>query len=151
MNDRHHRRRLPTTRQALNHKFRIGDHEGYLTVGLFEDGSPGELFIHMNKAGSTVSGLADGIAVLTSLALQSGVPLETIAAKFEGQKFEPSGYTGSDVVPYADSITDYIFRWLTANFSAARRKEGTGLLLPTLDGAGIAPTTGASAELKGTK
>ena len=87
------RRRLPDTRTAITHKFDIAGHEGYLTVGLFEDGQPGELFITMAKEGSTIGGLMDGIGTLTSMALQYGVPLEALVKKFAHQRFEPSGFT----------------------------------------------------------
>jgi len=128
------RRRLPTTRAALVHKFRIGDHEGYLRVGLFEDGTPGEIFIEMSKAGSTISGLMDGIAILASVAFQSGVPLSVLASKFEGQKFQPYGFTINPELPWADSVPDYVFRYLARKFSEpGRAKSGSAdLLLPAV-------------------
>jgi ribonucleoside-diphosphate reductase alpha chain len=110
------RRRLTDTRQALTHKFNIADHEGYLTVGLFEDGQPGELFITMAKEGSTIGGLMDSIGTLTSMALQYGVPLETLLKKFAHQRFEPSGYTKNPEIRNASSIIDYVFRWLALQF-----------------------------------
>jgi ribonucleoside-diphosphate reductase alpha chain len=110
------RRKLPDERQALTHKFAIGGHEGYLTVGLYEDGSPGELFITMAKEGSTISGLMDSFATAVSYALQYGVPLKFFVDKFSHVRFEPSGWTGNPTVPYAKSIMDYIFRWLGARF-----------------------------------
>ena len=101
---------------AITHKFSIGGHEGYLTVGLYEDGSPGELFISMAKEGSTISGLMDAFATAISYALQYGVPLKFFVDKFSHVRFEPSGWTGNPTVPYAKSIMDYIFRWMGARF-----------------------------------
>jgi ribonucleoside-diphosphate reductase alpha chain len=110
------RRKLPDDRQARTHKFSIGGHEGYLTVGLYEDGTPGELFVTMAKEGSTISGLMDSFATAISYALQYGVPLKFFVDKFSHVRFEPSGWTGNPDVPYAKSIMDYIFRWLGAKF-----------------------------------
>ncbi|MEI9863560.1 MAG: hypothetical protein WDN00_03195 [Limisphaerales bacterium] len=110
------RRRLTDTRQALTHKFDIAGHEGYLTVGLFEDGQPGELFITMAKEGSTIGGLMDSIGTLTSMAFQYGVPLETLLRKFAHQRFEPSGFTKNPEIRNASSIIDYVFRWLALQF-----------------------------------
>jgi ribonucleoside-diphosphate reductase alpha chain len=116
------RRRLSETRHALTHKFDIAGHEGYLTVGLFEDGQPGELFITMAKEGSTIGGLMDGIGTLTSMALQYGVPLEALAKKFAHQRFEPSGFTKNPEIRNAASITDYVFRWLALQFVPGYRE-----------------------------
>ncbi|MFN3323324.1 MAG: vitamin B12-dependent ribonucleotide reductase [Bryobacteraceae bacterium] len=110
------RRKLPDERQSITHKFSIGGHEGYLTVGLYEDGTPGELFVTMAKEGSTISGLMDSFATAVSYALQYGVPLKFFVDKFSHVRFEPSGWTGNQQVPYAKSIMDYIFRWLGAKF-----------------------------------
>ncbi len=110
------RRKLPDERHSITHKFSIGGHEGYITVGLYEDGSPGELFISMAKEGSTISGLMDSFATAISYALQYGVPLKFFVDKFSHVRFEPSGWTGNPTVPYAKSIMDYIFRWLGAKF-----------------------------------
>jgi len=110
------RHKLPDERAAITHKFSIGGHEGYLTVGLYEDGSPGELFVVMAKEGSVVSGLMDSFATAISLALQYGVPLQVLADKFSHTRFEPSGFTGNPSIPIAKSITDYIFRWLSLKF-----------------------------------
>jgi ribonucleoside-diphosphate reductase alpha chain len=110
------RRKLPDERSSITHKFSIGGHEGYITVGLYEDGSPGELFITMAKEGSTISGLMDSFATAVSYALQYGVPLKFFVDKFSHVRFEPSGWTGNPMVPYAKSIMDYIFRWLAAKF-----------------------------------
>ena len=102
--------------QSITHKFSIGGHEGYITVGLYDDGTPGELFITMAKEGSTISGLMDSFATAISYALQYGVPLKFFVDKFSHVRFEPSGWTGNPTVPYAKSIMDYIFRWLGAKF-----------------------------------
>jgi ribonucleoside-diphosphate reductase alpha chain len=110
------RRKLPDERQSITHKFSIGGHEGYLTVGMYEDGTAGEIFITMAKEGSTISGLMDSMAVVTSLSLQYGVPLRFLVDKFSHVRFEPSGWTGNSQIPYAKSIMDYIFRWLGAKF-----------------------------------
>jgi ribonucleoside-diphosphate reductase alpha chain len=117
------RRRLSDTRQALTHKFNIADHEGYLTVGLFEDGQPGELFITMAKEGSTIGGLMDSIGTLTSMAFQYGVPLEALVRKFAHQRFEPSGFTKNAEIRNASSITDYVFRWLALQFVPGYRES----------------------------
>jgi ribonucleoside-diphosphate reductase alpha chain len=116
------RRRLPETRTALTHKFDIAGHEGYLTVGLFEDGQPGELFVTMAKEGSTIGGLMDSIGALTSMALQYGVPLEALVRKFAHQRFEPSGYTKNPDIRNASSITDYVFRWMGIQFIPGYRQ-----------------------------
>jgi ribonucleoside-diphosphate reductase alpha chain len=100
----------------VTHKFSIGGHEGYITVGLYEDGTPGEVFISMAKEGSTISGLMDTLATSISYGLQYGVPLKFFVDKFSHVRFEPSGWTGNPQVPYAKSIIDYIFRWLGARF-----------------------------------
>lgn len=110
------RRRLPAERAALTHKFSVGGHEGYLTVGLFEDGTPGELFCTMAKEGSTISGLMDVFATAISLALQYGVPLKVLVEKFAHTRFEPSGFTKNQDIPMASSVCDYIFRWLGLKF-----------------------------------
>jgi ribonucleoside-diphosphate reductase alpha chain len=110
------RRKLPDERQAITHKFDIGGHEGYITVGLYEDGLPGELFIVMAKEGSTISGFADAFAQAISYALQYGVPLQDLVDKFSHVRFEPSGMTKNPDVRFAKSIVDYIFRWMAAKF-----------------------------------
>jgi ribonucleoside-diphosphate reductase alpha chain len=116
------RHRLPDTRRAVTHRFDIAGHEGYITVGLYEDGTPGELFITMAKEGSTIGGLMDTIGTLVSLALQYGVPLETLVNKFAHQRFEPSGFTKNPDIPIAKSITDYLFRWLGCEFIPGYRQ-----------------------------
>jgi ribonucleoside-diphosphate reductase alpha chain len=119
------RRRLTDTRQAVTHKFDIAGHEGYLTVGLFEDRQPGELFITMAKEGSTIGGLMDTVGTLTSMALQYGVPLETLLRKFAHQRFEPSGFTKNPEIRNASSIIDYVFRWLALQFIPGYRETVT--------------------------
>jgi len=110
------RHRLPDTRQSITHKFSVAGHEGYLTVGLYEDGQPGELFITMAKEGSTVGGLMDVIGTVVSMALQYGVPLITLVDKFRHARFEPSGMTSNRDIPFAKSLIDYIFCWLGCQF-----------------------------------
>jgi ribonucleoside-diphosphate reductase alpha chain len=107
---------------AMTHKFDIAGHEGYFTVGLFEDGQPGELFITMAKEGSTIGGLMDSIGTLTSLALQYGVPLDALVKKFAHQRFEPSGFTKNPEIRNAYSITDYVFRWMALQFMPGYRE-----------------------------
>jgi ribonucleoside-diphosphate reductase alpha chain len=114
------RRRLPSDCASLRHKFEIAGHEGYIHVGFFEDGTPGELFIKMAKEGSTISGLMDTIATLTSLSLQYGVPLDALVKKFEHVRFEPSGFTKNPDIPVAKSPTDYIFRFLGSRFGGGK-------------------------------
>jgi len=110
------RRRLPDTRNAITHKFDVAGHEGYITVGLYEDGQPGEVFIRIAKEGSTIGGLMDTIATLVSVSLQYGVPVESLVRKFEHVRFEPSGMTRNPEIPIAKSLTDYIFRWMAMEF-----------------------------------
>ncbi len=117
-----HRHRLPDTRESITHKFDVAGHEGYITVGLFEDGSPGEVFITMAKEGSTVGGMMDAFATAISLCLQYGVPLDGLVKKFSHQRFEPSGMTANRDIPFAKSIVDYIFRWLGLRFLDDYRK-----------------------------
>jgi ribonucleoside-diphosphate reductase alpha chain len=116
------RRRLTDTRTAVTHKFDIAGHEGYLTVGLFDDGQPGELFVTMAKEGSTIGGLMDTIGTLTSMSLQYGVPLETLLRKFAHQRFEPSGFTKNPEIRSASSIIDYVFRWMALQFVPGYRE-----------------------------
>src|SRR5437773_758385 len=125
------RRRLPETRTAITHKFDIAGHEGYLTVGLFDNGQPGELFITMAKEGSTIGGLMDCIGTLTSMALQYGVPLEALVRKFAHQRFEPSGYTKNPDIRNASSIIDYVFRWMGLQFIPDYR-QANGVKQPDL-------------------
>ena len=131
------RRRLPDTRRSVTHKFEIAGHEGYLVVGLFDDGSPGELFITMAKEGSTIGGLMDTIGTLTSLALQYGVPLEALVKKFAHQRFEPSGFTRNPEIRNASSITDYIFRWMALQFLPGYREQQAASQQPELSFPGL--------------
>jgi ribonucleoside-diphosphate reductase alpha chain len=130
------RRKLSDERQAVTHKFMVGEHKGYLTVGLYEDGQPGEIFLTMAKEGSTISGLMDAFATAISIALQYGVPLQTLVDKFIHTRFEPSGFTKNPEIPIAKSITDYIFRWLASRFLTREQKAAAGVILrdePALD------------------
>jgi ribonucleoside-diphosphate reductase alpha chain len=151
------RRRLSDERRAITHKFSIAGHEGYLTVGMYEDGQPGELFITMAKEGSTVSGLMDSFATAISLALQYGVPLQVLADKFSHTRFEPAGFTNNPDLPIAKSITDYIFRWLSLKFlpqegateslmEAEAKKVAAAQSLPKAP----VPSAPVAAEAKGT-
>ena len=110
------RYKLPDERASFTHKFSIGGHEGYITVGMYEDQSPGEIFVRMAKEGSVIAGLMDSFATAISLALQHGVPLHVLIEKFKGTRFEPSGFTGNQEIPIATSIMDYLFRWLAIRF-----------------------------------
>ncbi len=117
------RRRLPDERPSVTHKFSIAGHEGYITVGMYEDQTPGEIFITMSKEGSVVSGLMDTFATAISLCLQYGVPLEVLVDKFAHTRFEPSGFTNNPRIPMAKSVTDYIFRWLADRFCSPQTKD----------------------------
>jgi ribonucleoside-diphosphate reductase alpha chain len=121
------RRRLQNDCKSERHKFEIAGHEGYIHVGFYEDGSPGEIFIKMAKEGSTISGLMDTIATLTSMALQYGVPLEVLVNKFAHVRFEPSGFTKNPEIPMAKSLTDYIFRFLGSRHLSAEQRQEVGL------------------------
>ena len=121
------RRRLPDERQAVTHKFDIAGHEGYITVGLFDDGSPGEIFLVMAKEGSTISGFADAFAQAVSYALQYGVPLQVLVDKFSHVRFEPSGMTKNPHVRFAKSIVDYIFRWMATKFLSLDAQFNAGV------------------------
>jgi len=135
------RRRLPDERQALTHKFSIAGHEGYITVGLYEDNQPGELFITMSKEGSTISGLMDAFATSVSMALQYGVPLRVLVEKFSHMRFEPSGFTNNKNIPIAKSICDYIFRWLGKKFLPAEEQPAN---IDSHNGNGAPPPTEAT-------
>jgi ribonucleoside-diphosphate reductase alpha chain len=121
------RRKLPDERNAITHKFDIAGHEGYITVGLFEDGTPGEIFLVMAKEGSTISGFADAFAQAISYALQYGVPLQALVDKFSHARFEPSGMTKNPEIRFAKSIVDYIFRWLATKFLSAEAQYRAGV------------------------
>src|SRR5258706_10792044 len=121
------RHKLPDERHAITHKFDIAGHEGYITVGLFENGTPGELFLVMAKEGSTISGFADAFAQAISYALQYGVPLQDLVDKFSHVRFEPSGMTRNPDVRFAKSIVDYIFRWMAAKFLSPEAQFRAGV------------------------
>ena len=123
-----HRHRLPVERAAVTHKFDVAGHEGYITVGLYPDGQPGEIFLKMAKEGSTVSGLMDSLATSVSMALQYGVPLHDLVNKFAHVRFEPSGFTGNQEIPIAKSIVDYVFRWMGSRFLPADERAQIGLI-----------------------
>ncbi|HEV8661176.1 MAG TPA: vitamin B12-dependent ribonucleotide reductase [Thermoanaerobaculia bacterium] len=122
------RRKLPDERESITHKFSIGGHEGYITVGKYEDRTAGEIFITMAKEGSTISGLMDSFATMTSLALQHGVPLQLLVDKFTHTRFEPSGFTKNPEIPMAKSIMDYIFKWLAIKFLSRDSQEEAGVI-----------------------
>jgi ribonucleoside-diphosphate reductase alpha chain len=122
------RRRLPDDRAALTHKFSVGGQEGYITVGLYEDGSPGEIFVKMSKQGSTVSGLMDSVAIAWSMALQHGVPVESLISKYIDHRFEPSGFTGNPRIPMARSVVDYLARWMASKFLSEDDQRLAGVL-----------------------
>ncbi|MFH1476170.1 MAG: vitamin B12-dependent ribonucleotide reductase [Verrucomicrobiota bacterium] len=132
------RHRMPLTRQSITHKFEVGGHQGYLTVGLYEDGTPGELFITMAKEGSTVGGIMDAFGTAISMCLQYGVPLSTLIEKFCHSRFEPSGFTKNPEIPYAKSLVDYIFRWLDLTFPNGHNQT-VRLLRPSQDPAASKP------------
>ena len=123
-----YRRKLPDERRSITHKFSISGHEGYVTVGLYDDGKPGEIFIVMSKEGSTISGLMDSFATAISLTLQYGVPLEALVDKFTHMRFEPSGFTKNPEIPMAKSLVDYIFKWLGSKFLSAEEKQAIGIV-----------------------
>jgi ribonucleoside-diphosphate reductase alpha chain len=123
-----YRHRLPAERRAITHKFDITGHEGYITVGLYDDGQPGEIFLKMAKEGSTISGLMDTFATTVSVALQYGVPLHDLVHKFAHVRFEPSGFTSNPEIPIAKSIIDYIFRWLGSRFLPPEDRATLGLV-----------------------
>jgi ribonucleoside-diphosphate reductase alpha chain len=149
------RRRLPDTRSALTHKFDVAGHEGYITVGLYEDGQPGEVFIRIAKEGSTIGGLMDTIATLVSVSLQYGVPVESLVRKFEHVRFEPSGMTRNPDIPIAKSLVDYIFRYLAmefvpgyraANAPQRAKKRPADIAAASLDTTTLSPTDEGSSD-----
>jgi ribonucleoside-diphosphate reductase alpha chain len=140
------RRKLPDERQAITHKFDIAGHEGYITVGLFEDGMPGEIFLVMAKEGSTISGFADAFAQAISYALQYGVPLQALVDKFSHVRFEPSGMTRNPDVRFAKSIVDYIFRWMASKFLSPEAQFRAGV--NNRDDAAESPAEGFVATAK---
>jgi ribonucleoside-diphosphate reductase alpha chain len=138
------RRRLPDERLSITHKFSVAGHAGYITVGMYEDGSPGEIFIVMSKEGSTVSGLMDGFATAISMALQYGVPLKVLVKKFSHMRFEPSGITGNADIRFAKSLLDYIFRWLGQKFLTLEQMQEINIVPPAsmLENGGDRPASG---------
>jgi ribonucleoside-diphosphate reductase alpha chain len=142
-----YRRRLPAERAAVTHKFQIAGHEGYITVGLYEDGQPGELFLKMAKEGSTISGLMDTIATMTSVSLQYGVPLRDLVNKFAHVRFEPAGFTGNSEIPIAKSIVDYVFRWMGSRFLPSDEREALGLIGSAPAGLAMSPIALSHAPL----
>ncbi|HEY8172758.1 MAG TPA: vitamin B12-dependent ribonucleotide reductase [Dehalococcoidia bacterium] len=148
-----YRRHLPDERRSITHKFRVGEQEGYITVGLYDEGQPGEIFVNISKEGSTIRGLMDSVAVLTSVALQYGVPLSNLVSKFRGVHFEPAGLTNNPQIPTASSLVDYIFRWLELRFglpatapeasSTARSGRTAASTRDARGGGGSARTRGA--------
>jgi ribonucleoside-diphosphate reductase alpha chain len=136
------RRKLPDERRAITHKFDIAGHEGYITVGLYEDGQPGEIFLVMAKEGSTISGFADAFAQAISYALQYGVPLQVLVDKFSHVRFEPSGMTKNPEVRFAKSIVDYVFRWLATKFLSPEAQFQAGVNRDEPEGA--APAAGTT-------
>ena len=142
------RHKLQEERASITHKFKVGDHEGYITVGLYPNGDPGELFVKMAKEGSTVSGLMDSFALAVSLALQYGVPLKTFCEKFAHTRFEPSGWSGNPDIGYAKSIMDYIFRWLQLRFLTGQQQMLFENL--RLRPAALGPQPEGTAEVSGT-
>jgi ribonucleoside-diphosphate reductase alpha chain len=161
------RHRMPRERQSITHKFSVGGHEGYITAGMYEDGTLGEVFLtDVGKEGSTIKGLMNAFATSISIGLQYGVPLETLVRKFAYMRFEPEGYTGNPEIPFAKSMPDYIMRWLASRFGDADLHEELGILTPEVrarkasqealmrgDTAGPAetkPTNGGTGETKDT-
>jgi ribonucleoside-diphosphate reductase alpha chain len=125
------RKRMPRERQSITHKFSIGGHEGYITAGMYEDGAVGEIFLtDIGKEGSTLRGMMNSFATAISIALQYGVPLETLVQKFSYMRFEPEGITGNPEIPFAKSMPDYIMRWLASRFLDTDAQEELGILTP---------------------
>jgi ribonucleoside-diphosphate reductase alpha chain len=143
---RPYRRKLPDERAAITHKFSVGAHEGYLTVGLYDGGPPGEIFITMAKEGSTVSGLMDSFATAVSLALQYGVPLKVLCDKFSHMRFEPSGWTNNPEVRYAKSIMDYIFRWMAYKFLPKDAQPSEDASVASLNGTEVEKAAGLASQ-----
>ena len=145
------REHLPDERRSITHKFQVADQEGYITVGLYDDGRPGEIFVKINKEGSTVSGLMDTVALLTSVTLQYGVPIEELSRKLKNTRFEPYGRTNNPQIPFATSLVDYIFRWLELKFAPhAARADASYHVPPDSYGQSISSVqTDARSELTG--
>ncbi|MEO8458244.1 MAG: adenosylcobalamin-dependent ribonucleoside-diphosphate reductase [Chloroflexota bacterium] len=141
------RQRLPDERRSITHKFQVAGHEGYITVGLYDDGRPGEIFVKINKEGSTVSGLMDTVALLTSVTLQYGVPIEELSRKLKNTRFEPYGRTSNPQIPFTTSLVDYIFRWLELKFAPNAARLDASYHTPPGDIG--APPTDARSEVTG--
>jgi ribonucleoside-diphosphate reductase alpha chain len=141
---RRQREKMPTERASVTHKFSVGGHEGYITVGMYEDMRPGEIFIKMSKEGSTLSGVMDGLALTISLGLQYGVPLKVFVDKLVNTRFEPSGITANANIRFASSVLDYIARWLGGRFISSDYLKLTGEQLA----AAAAPTSSNSAMVE---
>jgi len=141
------RRRMPETRRSVTHKFDVAGHEGYMTIGLYDNGQPGEIFITMAKEGSTVGGMMDAFATAMSLCLQYGVPLAALVKKFSHQRFEPSGMTSNRDIPFAKSVVDYIFRWLGMSFLEDYRKANAVRRPAAAEPAGKASTEGVKDDI----
>jgi ribonucleoside-diphosphate reductase alpha chain len=141
------RRKLPNERTSITHKFSVGGHEGYLTVGKYEDGNPGEIFIKMAKEGSTLSGIMDAFALSVSIALQYGVPLRALVDKFVNSRFEPSGYTGNPNIRYAKSVVDYIGRWLGGKFISPEYLDNDGVAAEAPVATAAVPAQGSVAPV----
>ena len=142
-----YRRKLPDERRAITHKFSVGAHEGYLTVGLYDEGGqPGEIFITMAKEGSTVSGLMDSFATAVSLALQYGVPLKVLCDKFSHMRFEPSGWTNNSEIRFAKSIMDYIFRWMAYKFLPKDAQPREDASVASLNGTEVEKAAGLATQ-----
>src|SRR5207244_2240660 len=147
-----YRRRLPDERAAFTHKFNVAGHEGYLTVGLYEDGQPGEIFLRISKEGSTVAGMMEAFAIAVSVALQYGVPLKDLVNKFSHTRFEPAGFTTNPDIPMAKSLIDYIFRYLATKFLSRDEQDVVGVVnrqmslgeAPVVTGEAAAQTPDAS-------
>lgn len=129
-----YRERLPDERPSITHKFVVGDHEGYIIVGLYPDGRPGEMFITIAKEGSTLSGVMDAFATSISILLQYGVPLKVLADKFAFVRYEPSGFTKNPHIRIAKSLTDYIFRWMVLKFGTLEEKVAMGIVIQDNEG-----------------
>jgi len=141
------RRKLPAERNSVTHKFSVGGHEGYITVGMYQDGQPGEIFIKMAKEGSTLSGIMDAFALSVSISLQYGVPLRALVDKFVNSRFEPSGFTGNPRIRYAKSVVDYIGRWLGGKFISPDYLDHDGPAMEEADTAQRAPVSRAAVKL----
>jgi ribonucleoside-diphosphate reductase alpha chain len=137
-----YRHRLPDERPSITHKFNVAGHEGYLTIGLYEDGTPGEIFLRMAKEGSTISGLMDSFATAISLALQYGVPLRDLVNKFSHLRFEPAGFTTNRDIPMAKSLVDYIFRYMATKFLSRDEQDVVGIINRQMSLSEAAPVSG---------